>query len=56
MENTIPKLIHYWVLNDELLNEVNILNIHNLNKNYRILIHTTNKSRYSCVTVPLINF
>jgi GR25 family glycosyltransferase involved in LPS biosynthesis len=44
MENLIPKLIHYWVLNDELLNETNILNIHHLNKNYRILIHTTNKS------------
>jgi len=44
MENLIPKLIHYWVLNDEEINESNILNIHNLNKNYKICIHTTNKN------------
>jgi hypothetical protein len=43
MDNFIPKIIHYWVFNDEILNEANILNIHKNNKNYKIFVHSSNK-------------
>jgi GR25 family glycosyltransferase involved in LPS biosynthesis len=44
METFVPKIIHYWVIDDEKINELNIFKIHNHNKDYRILIHITNKT------------